>query len=394
MLKTVKDVNIKGKKVLVRCDFNVPLEKGRITDDNRIKKALPAIKNLLDGGASVILMSHLGRPKGEKVDELSLKPVAGRLGELLNVDVKFNGSTTGSSAKKVASELKPGEVYLLENLRFNSGEKENDPGFARDLADLADLFVQNAFGTAHRKHASMVGVPDYLESVAGELIQKEVDYLSRGLTPDNPFVVCLGGAKIASKIGVIQNMLDKADTILIGGGMTYTLLKAKGVQVGNSLVDEDNIKTAEEILSRAKNSQAELMLPVDQVASDDFDNPQRVENIEGNRIPRDMMGMDIGPQTAKLYEEKLSAAQTVVFNGPMGVFEKDRFTGGTQAVLRGVKKATQSGGTTLLGGGDTVSAVKKFGFSESDFSHVSTGGGASLTFLEGSPLPGIEVLKN
>lgn len=394
MLKTLEDVNVENKKVLVRCDFNVPLEEGEITDDNRIEKALPAIKKLLSEGAAVILMSHLGRPKGEEVESLSLKPVADRLSELLDADVKFNGDITGSLAQKTADKLKPGQVYLLENLRFNSGEKGNDPDYARDLAGLADLFVQNAFGTAHRKHASMVGVPEYLDSVAGELIQKEVEFISRGLTPDKPFVTCLGGAKITSKIGVIQNMLDKADSILIGGGMTYTLLKASGVQVGSSLVDEENIETAKKILKQAEDSPAEIILPVDHVVGDDFENPREIKNIDRKEIPKGMMGMDIGQKSAEVYEEKLSSARTIVFNGPMGVFENDSFVDGTRAVLKGIKKATRSGATSILGGGDTVSAVKKLGFSESDFSHVSTGGGASLTLLEGSPLPGIEVLKD
>ncbi len=393
MLKTLKDINVNGKRVLVRCDFNVPLEQGQIADDTRIQKALPTIKKLLKEGAAVILMSHLGRPKGEINNELSLRPVAQRLNELLDTKVKFTGDTTGKKAKQTAAELFAGQVYLLENLRFNSGEEENNPEFALSLAELADVFVQDAFGTAHREHASMVGVPKHLESFAGELIQKEVKFLSQGLTPENPFIVCLGGAKITTKIGVIRNMLDKANSILIGGGMAYTLLKAKDVSVGKSLIDEKNIKTAKDILKEADSSKAEILLPVDHIVADSLENPRKIEEIYNENIPRDMMGLDIGRKTAKIYQKELFSARTVVFNGPMGVFEKKQFTRGTLSVLKGIKKATKSGATTILGGGDTVSAVKKLGFSDSDYSHISTGGGASLTFLEGSSLPGIEVLK-
>ncbi|MEA3506935.1 MAG: phosphoglycerate kinase [Elusimicrobiota bacterium] len=394
MPKYLDELNSSGKKVLLRCDFNVPLKGGQIDDDTRIREALPTIKELLDGGAAIILMSHLGRPKGEVVKELSLSVVAERLGELLGRDIKFCPEITGDIARQMASELKEGQVLLLENLRFDPGEKSNSPELAKELAGYADIFVQDAFGTAHREHASMVGVPTQLPSYAGRLLQKEIDYLSKALEPEHPFVVCLGGAKLETKIPVIENMMGRADIILIGGGMAYTLMKAEGREIGKSLFDRANLEVAENILKKAEKSSTSIELPVDHVIADDFDNPQKIENTDDAEIPEDMMALDIGKKTGKLYRDKISGVKTLVFNGPMGVFEKEEFFKGTAAVIKAIIEATEAGAVSIVGGGDTVSAITRLGFSKEKFTHVSTGGGASLKFLEGKELPGIKVLNS
>lgn len=393
MLRTLNDIDIAAKRVLVRCDFNVPIKNGEIKDDTRIRESLPTIKELLKKGGAVILMSHLGRPGGKSVQELSLKPVADRLSRLLGVDVQFLTHTTGEDVKRISLNLSPGEVLLIENLRFNAGEEANDPQFAKDLAELADVFVQDAFGTVHRRHASMVGVSEMLPSVAGELLQKEIEYLSKGLQPDHPFVVCLGGAKIATKIGIIKNMMDRADTILIAGGMAYTLLKTQGVEIGNSLLDESNISTAEEIMDKAAMGNVDLILPLDYVVTDNIETPDRIERTTGADIPSDLIGADIGEKTIQKYSEKIAAAKTIVLNGPMGVFETEEFSRGTYKILEAIVKATSKGASSIVGGGDTVSAIKNMGFKAEGFTHISTGGGASLKFLEGAELPGIKVLE-
>jgi len=393
MVKKLEELQVNGKKVLVRCDFNVPLKNSVIQDDTRIREALPTIKSLLNKNAAVILMSHLGRPNGTVVPELSLKPVAVRLSELLDTDVKFCPETIGSQARQMADNLKPGELMLLENLRFNSGEKENDEEFAEAIASLGDAFVQDAFGTVHRKHASICGVPGILPSAAGKLLQKEIDYLSKGLNPEHPMAVCLGGAKLETKIPVIKNMIDRADAILVGGGMAYTLLKAAGRKIGNSLLDEENLKTAEDILSQAQEKKVDLEIPEDHIITDSIEQPKKIEKTDGADIPEGMIGVDIGEKTLNKYKEKILSARTIVLNGPMGVFEEDKFAAGTRGVLEAIVEATEKGASSIAGGGDTVSAIKNLGFSIESFTHVSTGGGASLKFLEGAKLPGIEVLK-
>ncbi len=393
MLKNLDRLDVRGKKVLVRCDFNVPLKDGKITDDTRITEALPTIEELLSKNAAVILISHLGRPGGEVKSQFSLAPVAERLDQILDEKVDFCGEAAGEMAKRMAEQLQPGSVLVLENLRFYPGEKNNDENFSRALASFADVFVQEAFGTVHRQHASMTGIPALLESAAGRLLEKEIKYLSMALDPQKPLVVCLGGAKIETKLGLIENMLDRADSILIGGAMAYTLLKETGAQIGNSLYDENEKSTAENIINKIKDSKCEMLLPVDHIATDSIDNPEKIEKTSDVNIPSGLAGVDIGQKTAKIFEDRILNAKTVVLNGPMGIFEQKKFSRGTKAVFNAVAKATQKGAVTILGGGDTVSAVNAFKFGKKDFSHVSTGGGASLKFLEGGKLPGIEALK-
>ncbi|MFW6172124.1 MAG: phosphoglycerate kinase [Elusimicrobiota bacterium] len=393
MIKTINDIDVENKKVLVRCDFNVPIENGVIKDNTRIKKALPTIKKLIERKASVILMSHMGRPKGEIIDELSLRPVSSEISRLINREVKFCAHTIGEEAEKMADSLKSKEVMVVENLRFNTGEKTNDDNFSKSLARLGEVFVQDAFGTVHREHASMVGVTKYLPGVAGELLMEEIKYLSKGLNPEHPFVVCLGGAKIETKIGVILNMLDRADSILIGGGMAYTLLKAKGYEIGKSLLDEDNIGTAKEIFNKSEKNKTEILLPTDHIAADDIKQPSNIKEIDNPEIKGDLIGVDIGEDTQNRYIEKIERAKTVVLNGPMGVFEKKEFASGTKKVFESVSRATKKGASTIVGGGDTVSAIKNLDIDMQSFTHVSTGGGASLKFLEGKDLPGIKALE-
>jgi phosphoglycerate kinase len=386
--KTVRDVPVQGKRVLVRVDFNVPLENGQVADDTRIRAALPTINYLLEHGAAVILMSHLGRPKGQVRDELRLDPVARRLSELLDRDVTKLDDCIGPEVETAAAQLRPGQVLLLENLRFHPEEESNDQGFAQKLASLADLYVDDAFGTAHRAHASTAGVPNYLPAVAGFLMEKELEMLGKALAdPPRPFVAILGGAKISGKIGVIRSLLTRVDLLLLGGGMANTFLKAQGYEVGESLVEDDSLEVAREILEDAG---ARLVLPVDVVVADDFSADAKTQTVSVDQVPPDWRILDIGPRTVGLYEEKLASAQTVVWNGPMGVFEFPRFAAGTMALATSLA-STQA--TTIVGGGDSVAALQQAGLADK-MTHVSTGGGASLEFLEGKTLPGVAALED
>ena len=390
--KTIEDINVSGKKVLVRCDFNVPLDADKnITDETRINAALPTIRYLLDKGAAVILCSHLGRPKGEFNMKYSLAPVAKRLSEKLGFEVKLASDVIGESAKKLAAEVKPGEAILLENLRFHAEEEKNDPAFAKELASMADVFVNDAFGTAHRAHASTEGVTHYLPSVAGYLIGKELDVMGKALTnPVRPFVAILGGAKVKDKIGVITNLIDKVDALLIGGGMAYTFIKAQGGEVGNSLLDEERIGLAKELMDKAAAKGVKLILPVDNVIGDAFDNDCHQQVVESGKIPEGWEGLDIGPKTCEQFAEVIRTAKTVVWNGPMGVFEMPNFAKGTIAVA---KALAESDAISIIGGGDRAAAIEQLGFADK-VTHISTGGGASLEFLEGKVLPGIAALED
>ena len=390
--KTVKDVDVAGKRVLVRCDFNVPLDADKnITDETRINAALPTIRYLLDNGAKVILCSHLGRPKGEFNMKYSLAPVAKRLSEKLGFEVKLAQDVVGESAKKLAAEVKSGEAVLLENVRFMPGEEKNDPELAKELASMADLYVSDAFGTVHRAHASTAGVADYLPAVAGFLIGKELDFLGGAINdPKRPFVAILGGAKVKDKIGVIINLLEKVDTLIIGGGMAYTFSKAMGGEIGNSLLDAERVELAKDMMKSAEEKGVKLLLPVDTVCANDFDNPTDIITVEAGRIPEGYQGLDIGPKTIELFSEAVKTAKTVVWNGPMGVFEKKEFAVGTLAIATAM---AESEATTIIGGGDSAAAVTQMGLA-SKMSHISTGGGASLEFLEGKTLPGVAALND
>jgi len=393
--KTIEDINVKGKKVLVRCDFNVPLNDNlEITDESRIEGALPTINYLLDHDAKVILCSHLGRPKGKPSKEFSLAPVGKRLDEILDTKVVFAADDTvvGENAKKAVAELKEGEVVLLENTRFRPEEKGEGDALAKELASLVDVFVNDAFGTAHRSHASNVGVTKFLDtSVSGYLIQKEIKFLGNAIeSPERPFVAILGGAKVSDKISVIENLLNKVDSILIGGGMAYTFLKAQGYTVGTSLVEEDRIDYALKMISQAKEKGVDFVLPVDHLVGAEFSADTEAITTEDENIEDGFMGLDIGPKTAKLYKDIVKDAKTVVWNGPMGVFEFEKFAKGTVAVAEGLAEADA---TTIIGGGDSATAVNTLGFGDK-MSHISTGGGASLTFLEGEELPGIMALND
>lgn len=391
MKKTVRDVEVKGKKVIVRCDFNVPMKDGKITDDTRIKAALPTIRYLLENGAAVILMSHMGRPKGEAKMEFSLAPVAERLSGYLETEVRFKSSpeVVDDETKKEAAGLKAGEVFLLENVRFRKEETDNNPEFAKELASLADIFVQEAFGTAHRAHASTAGIAAYLPAVSGFLIEKEVKFLGSAVeNPKRPFVAIMGGAKVGDKIPVIENLLTKVDALIIGGGMSYTFYKAMGLEIGTSILDSDNVELAKSLIEKAKKLGVKLLLPIDIVCAKEFDNNSESKVFNKESIPSDYMGLDIGPETIELYREALSKAATVVWNGPMGVFEMDNFAKGTRAVAQILADIDA---ITIIGGGDSAAAVEKFGLADR-MSHISTGGGASLEFLEGKVLPGIDVI--
>jgi len=389
---TIEDVQVKGKKVLVRCDFNVPLDADKnITDETRINAALPTIKYLLDNGAAVILCSHLGRPKGEFNMKYSLAPVAKRLSEKLGFEVKLAKDVIGPDAKKLAAEVKPGEAVLLENVRFHAEEEKNDPAFAKELASMAELYVSDAFGTVHRAHASTAGVADYLPAVAGYLIGKELTFLGNAVeNPVRPFVAILGGAKVKDKIGVITNLLEKVDTLIIGGGMAYTFSKAMGGEIGNSLLDEERVGLAKEMMETAKAKGVQFLLPVDTVIANDFDNPTEIKTVEAGKIPEGWQGLDIGPKTIELFSNAVKNAKTVVWNGPMGVFEKPEFAKGTLAIATAM---AESDATTIIGGGDSAAAVTQMGLAPK-MSHISTGGGASLEFLEGKVLPGVACLKD
>ena len=387
---SVKDIDVAGKKVLVRCDFNVPLKEGVITNDKRIVAALPTIKYLKENGAKVILCSHLGRPKGEWLPEFSLAPVAKRLSELLECEVRMSKDVIGEDAKDISATIKEGEVALLENVRYYKEETKNVPEFAKELASLAEIFVNDAFGTAHRAHASTTGVADYIPAVCGFLIQKEIDVMGKALdNPVRPFVAVLGGAKVSDKIGVITNLLEKVDTLIVGGAMAYTFLKAEGHNVGISLCEEDKLELASELLAKAKEKGVSLLLPVDHVAADKFDENAEPVLVEGKDIPEGLMGMDIGPKSVELFKEAVKNAKTVIWNGPMGVFEFKNFAGGTFAVAEAI---AETDCISIIGGGDSVAAVTKLGFADK-MTHISTGGGASLEFLEGLELPGIAAIN-
>lgn len=390
--KSVEDIDVSGKKVIVRCDFNVPQdETGRITDDKRIVAALPTIKYLLEHNAAVILCSHLGRPKGEFKMKYSLAPVAERLTELLGQEVKLAKDVIGEDAKKLASELKCGEAMLLENVRFHKEEEKNDPAFAKELASMAEIYVNDAFGTAHRAHASTAGIADYLPAVCGFLINKEISIMGKALAnPVRPFVAILGGAKVSDKIGVINNLIEKCDTIIIGGGMSYTFMKAMGKEIGTSLCEDDKLDLAKELMAKAEAKGVKLLLPIDTVCADHFAADATPVVYEAGALPADMMGLDIGPKTVELFSEAVKDAGTVVWNGPMGVFEFDAFAVGTKAMAKAI---AESGAVSIIGGGDSAAAVEKLGFADK-MSHISTGGGASLEFLEGLVLPGIACLED
>lgn len=393
MKKTVRDIEVRGKKALVRCDFNVPMQDGAITDDIRIRAALPTIHYLLDHGAKVILMSHMGRPKGEAKMEFTLKPVADRLSELLGKKVHFNSvpEVVNQSIADEAAALKEGEVMLLENVRFRKEETKNEPGFAKELASLGDLFVNDAFGTAHRAHCSTAGVADHLPAVSGFLIEKEVKFLGDTMeNPQRPFVAIMGGAKVGDKIPVIENLLKKVDTLVIGGGMSYTFFKAMGLEIGTSILDEESLELAGSLLKQAEEKGVKILLPVDVVCAREFDNNSEKTTCSREAIPADQMGMDIGPDSIKLINEEVQNAKTVVWNGPMGVFEMPNFAEGTKKVAEGL---ANSSAATIIGGGDSAAAVEQFGYADK-MTHISTGGGASLEFLEGKVLPGIAILED
>ena len=382
--KTVRDIDVTGKKVLVRCDFNVPLDKetGKITDNRRIRAAIPTIEYLIDHNAKVILCSHLGRPKGEFNLKYSLKPVAEELSKLLGKEVKLAKDVIGEDAEKLTSEIKEGEVVLLENVRFHKEEEENDPEFAKKLASFAEIYVNDAFGTAHRAHASTAGVADYLPAVSGFLIEKELEFLGNALdNPERPFVAILGGAKVSDKIGVIENLLDKVDTLIIGGGMAYTFYKAQGHSIGTSICEEDKIDLANDILNKAKEKNVEILLPIDNHVSAEYSNEAEDKYIDSVEIPEGFMG---------LFKNAIKNAKTVVWNGPLGVTEFSKFEEGTKAIAEAL---AETEAVTVIGGGDSAAAVEKFGLADK-MTHISTGGGASLEFLEGKVLPGIACLNN
>lgn len=390
--KTVEDIDVTGKRVLVRCDFNVPFDdQGNITDTKRIDGAMKTILYLVGHKAKVILCSHLGRPKGEFNPKYSLKPVAKCLSEKLGFSVKMADDVIGESARSIAASLKDGEVELLENVRFHKGEEKNDPAFAKELASLADIYVNDAFGTAHRAHASTAGVADYLPAVCGFLIQKEITIMGKALSdPKRPFVAILGGAKVSDKISVITNLLTKVDTLIIGGGMAYTFLRAKGYSVGTSLCEEDKVDLAKEIMASAEKKGVKLLLPVDNKIGHEFKPDTETKIVDSDQIPEGWMGLDIGPKTQQLFASAISGAGTVVWNGPMGLSEWKNFESGTVAIAQAV---ADSGAISIIGGGDSAAAVEKFGFADK-MTHISTGGGASLEFLEGKILPGIACLND
>ena len=387
--KSVDDINVKGLKVLVRCDFNVPMVDGKITDENRLVAALPTIKKLIADGGRVILCSHMGKPKGEPKPELSLAPVAARLSELLGQEVKFAADATvvGENAKAAVEAMQDGEVVLLENTRYRKEETKNGEEFSKELASLCEVFVNDAFGTAHRAHCSNVGVTQFVDTAAvGYLMQKEIDFLGNAVNnPERPFVAILGGSKVSSKISVIENLLEKVDTLIIGGGMAYTFAKAQGGNVGKSLLEEDYLEYALNMIKKAEEKGVKLLLPVDDVVADEFSNDANTQVVASGEIPADFMGLDIGPETAKLYAETVKTAKTVVWNGPMGCFEMPNFANGTEAVA---KALAETDAVTIIGGGDSAAAVNQLGYGDK-MTHISTGGGASLEFLEGKELPGV-----
>ncbi|NLM97179.1 MAG: phosphoglycerate kinase [Halanaerobiaceae bacterium] len=390
--KTLKDFDFKGKRALVRVDFNVPLENGNITDDTRIQAALPTIQYLINEGARVILMSHLGRPKGDNKDQFRMDPVARRLADLLQKEVKKVDDCIGPEVQKAVADLQDGDVLVLENTRFYEEEEKNDPAFAKELASIADIFVSDAFGTVHRAHASTVGVTEYLPSVAGFLLQKELEALGGVMeNPEHPFVAIMGGAKVSDKIGVIRNLMNKIDYLLVGGGIANTFIRAKGYETGKSLVEEDKLDLAIELLKEAEEKGVELVLPVDVVVADEFSNDANSKVVPIDQIPEDWESLDSGgPKTIEKYSEIIKNAKTVIWNGPLGVFEFDNFARGTNAIAEAM---AESNAITIIGGGDSAAAIKKAGL-EDKMTHISTGGGASLMFFEGLPLPGVEALDD
>ena len=391
--KTIEDIDVNGKRVLARCDFNVPLKDGEITNDKRIVAALPTIKYLMEHGAKVILCSHLGRPKGEYKPEFSLAPVAKRLSEYLGVEVKLaeDPEVVGANAKAMASELKDGEVMLLENVRYRAEETKNEENFSKELASLADVFVNDAFGTAHRAHCSTTGVASYLPAVCGYLIQKEIKFMGGALAnPKRPLVAILCGAKVSDKIGVIENLIDKCDTIIVGGGMAYTFMRYFGHNIGDSLLEADWVEKAGEMMKTAKDKGVKFLIPVDNKVGKEYDENTESKIVSSDEIPDGWMGLDIGPETQKLFADAIKGAGTVIWNGPMGVSEWENFASGTISIAKAV---ADSGAISIIGGGDSVAAVTKLGFADK-MSHISTGGGASLEFLEGKDLPGICALQD
>jgi len=391
MKKTVRDIAVSGKRVLVRCDFNVPLKDGKITDDKRIRAALPTIQYLIDNDAKVILISHLGRPKGEYDPSASLAPVAKRLSELLGQKVEFfeSKAVVDSSVREKVNAMKPKDVALLENVRFRKEETKNEETFSEELALIADIFVNDAFGTAHRAHSSTVGVTSFLPSVSGFLIEKELEFLGSSLdNPKKPFVAVLGGSKVSDKILLIERLMEKADSIIIGGGMAYTFLKAIGEPIGKSILDEASLGLAGDLLKKAEEKHIKILLPIDTVAASEFSNDADIKTVDEKDMPDDYMGLDIGPKTAKMFAEEIKNAKTVLWNGPMGVFEMKNFEAGTRAVAKAMQEC---GGITVIGGGDSAAAIAQFGMQEG-ITHISTGGGASLEYLEGKLLPGVAVL--
>ncbi len=392
--KSVEDLNVSGKRVLVRCDFNVPMnDKGEITDDIRIKSALPTINYILDNGGKAVIMSHLGRPKGEAKPEFSLRPISVRLSELLGKEVVFadDDNVVSQKTKDIVNNMKPGDIVLLQNTRYRSEETKNGEEFAKELASLGDVYVNDAFGTAHRAHASNVGVSKLLPSAVGYLVKKEIDIMGKAMAnPEKPFIAILGGAKVSDKIGVIENLLDKVDTIIIGGGMVFTFLKAKGLEIGTSLIEEDKVELAKEILKKAKEKNVNFLLPTDVVVAREFKNDTEFKTVDVENIPSDMMGLDIGEKSVKLFSDAIKNAKTVVWNGPMGVFEMSNFANGTMEVA---KAMAESSAVTIIGGGDSAAAVEQSGLDDK-MTHISTGGGASLEFLEGKELPGIQAIED
>lgn len=394
MKKTVMDINWKGLTAVLRCDFNVPIKDGVITDETRIVAAIPTIKYLIENGAKIVLMSHRGRPKGEPKEEYSLKPVAERLSEHLGLEVKFlkSDNVVDENVKSEIKEMKSGELALLENTRFRKEEETNDPKFSKELASLGDVFVQDAFGTAHRAHASTTGIASFIPGVAGFLIEKELEILGNALNnPKRPFVAIMGGAKVKDKIPVITSLLEKVDTIIIGGGMSYTFFKARGFEIGKSICDDDGLDLAREIMAAADEKNVKFLIPVDTIAAYEFDNDSPSETYDMDEIPSDRMGMDIGEKTLELYTEELKNAKTVIWNGPMGVFEMPNFSKGTRGIAECLSNLKDA--VTIIGGGDSAAAVTQFGLADK-MTHISTGGGASLGFIEGKELPGIKCLEN
>jgi len=392
---TIEDVDVKGKKVVMRVDFNVPIENGTITNDNRIVQALPSINYVTEHGGLLILLSHLGRPKGVASPEFSLKPLADYLQNKVDTKVHFGTDCIGPDAKNAIDAAKPGEIVLLENVRFHAEEKKSEDGFCKALASLGDVFINDAFGSSHRDHASVAGITRFLQpAAAGYLLEKEIKYLEGSVNnPKHPFVAVLGGAKVSDKIGVIENLLNKVDTIIIGGGMTYTFYKAKGLPIGNSLLEEDKVNLAKELIQKAKEKGIDLLLPVDSIVGKEFKNDTEFKEVGADGIEDGWMALDIGTKTQKKFSDVIKQAKTVIWNGPMGVFEMDNFAKGTFAVAEAMAEATEQGATTIIGGGDSASAIAKAGLADK-VSHVSTGGGASLEYLEGKALPGITSLTD